>query len=139
MENILKKSEFFQWTPEFDRAFDIPKEKLSTTPILIFPNWEKEFHVHVDASGISLGAILAQPGDGNTDHPIYFSSRNISQDECNYTTTEREGLAMIYSLHKFRHYLLGSHFKYFTNHSKLKYLVNKPILEGRICRWLLLF
>jgi hypothetical protein len=58
MENLLKKSELFQWTPECDRAFEILKENISTTPILIFPNWEKEFHVHVDASGISSGAIL---------------------------------------------------------------------------------
>jgi hypothetical protein len=73
------------------------------------------------------------------DHPIYFASRKLSQAKRNYTTTEREGLAMIYALHKFRHELLGSHFKFFTGHSALKYLVNKPMLEGRICRWLLLF
>jgi hypothetical protein len=139
LEKLLKKSELFRWTPECDKAFDILKEKLSTAPILIFPNWEIEFHVHVDASGISLGAILAQPGEGNMDHPIYFSNRKLSQAERNYTTTEREGLAMIYALQKFRHYLLGSHFKFFTDHSALKYLVNKPVLEGRICRWLLLF
>jgi hypothetical protein len=53
--------------------------------------------------------------------------------------TEREGLAMIYALQKFIHYLLGSHFKFFTDHSALKYLVNKHVLEGRICIWLLLF
>ena len=46
---------------------------------------------------------------------------------------------MICSLQKFRHYLLGAHFKFFTDHFILKYLVNKPMLEGRICRWLLLF
>jgi hypothetical protein len=95
--------------------------------------------VHVDALGISLGAILAQPRDGAMDHPIYLSRRNLSQVERNYTTIEREGLSMIYGLQKFRHYFLGSHFKFFTDHSALKYLVNKPIFEGRICRWLLLF
>jgi hypothetical protein len=46
---------------------------------------------------------------------------------------------MVYALQKFRHYLLGGHFKFFTDHSTLKYLVNKPVLEGRICRWLFLF
>ena len=46
---------------------------------------------------------------------------------------------MVYVLQKFRHYLLGAHFKMFTNHSTLKYLVNKPLLGGRICRWLLIF
>jgi hypothetical protein len=53
--------------------------------------------------------------------------------------TEREGLAMVYVLHKFRHYLLGGHFKMFTDHSVLKYLVNKLALGGRICIWILLF
>jgi hypothetical protein len=48
-------------------------------------------------------------------------------------------MAMVYALHTFRHYLLGKHFKMFTDHSALKYLVNNPVLGGRICRWLLLF
>ena len=46
---------------------------------------------------------------------------------------------MVYALQKFRHYLLGGHFKMFINHSALQYLVNKPVLGGKICRWLLLF
>jgi hypothetical protein len=139
LEKLLKNYELFRWKPECGKAFIILKEKLSIAPILIFPNWEIEFHVHVDASSISLGAIFAQPREGNMDHPIYFARRKISQDEWNYTTIEREGLFMIYALQNFRHYLLGSHFEFFTNHSVLKYLGNKPILEGRICRWLLLF
>ena len=57
----------------------------------------------------------------------------------NYNTMEREGPTMVYALQNFRHYLLGKHFKMFTDHSALKYLVNKLVLGGRICRWLLLF
>ena len=88
---------------------------------------------------ITLGAVLAQPGDTSVDHPVYFASLNLSTTERNYTTTEREALAMVYSLQKFCHYLLGGMFKFFTGHSALKYLVNKPVLEGRICKWILLF
>jgi hypothetical protein len=109
---------------------DTLKEKMVTTPILVFPYWEKTFHVHVDASTITLGEILAQPGAGDLDHPIAFASRKLSESEKNYNTTEREGLAMVYALQKFRHYLLGKHFKMFTDHSSLKYLVNKPVLGG---------
>ena len=110
-----------------------------TAPILVFPDWDKPFHVHVDASAIALGIVLTQPGDRGIDHPITYSRRKLSTTEKNYTTTEREGLAMVYALQKFRHYLLGAPFKMFTDHSALKYLVNKPVLGGRICRWLLLF
>jgi hypothetical protein len=95
--------------------------------------------VHVNASSISLGAVLAQPGEGEIDHPLDFSRRKLSTAEVNYTTTEREGLAMVYALQKFCHYLLGGHFKMFTDHSALKYLVNKPVLGGIICRWLCYF
>jgi hypothetical protein len=72
-----------------------------TAPILVFPDWSKEFHVHVDASSIALGVVLAQPGTGDIDHPLAFASRKLSTTEINYTTTEREGLAMVYVLQKF--------------------------------------
>jgi hypothetical protein len=71
-----------------------------TAPILVFPDWNKEFHVHVDASSISLGAVLAQTGEGDINHPLAFARRKLSTFEINYTTTEREGLAMVYALQK---------------------------------------
>jgi hypothetical protein len=95
--------------------------------------------VHVDEYSIALGVVLAQPREGDIDHPLAFSSKKLSTIEFNYTNTEREGLAMVYALQKFHHYLLGGHFEMFIDHSALKYLVNKPVLGGRICIWLLLF
>ena len=74
-----------------------------------------------------------QPGEGEIDHPIAFASRKLPTAKNNYTTTEREGLVMVYALQKFRHYLLEGHFKMYTDHSALKYLVNKPVLVGNIC------
>jgi len=104
---------------------------METTPNLVFPYWKKEFHVHVDASSIALGIVLAQPREGDIDHPITFSSRMLSNVERNYTTTKREGLAMVYELQKFKHYLLGAHLKMYTDHFSLRYLSNKPMLgEG---------
>lgn len=108
-------------------------------PIFVFPDWKKEFHIHVDASCITLGAVLTQAGEGETDHPIAFTSRNLSKAERNYSMTESKGLKMVYVLQIFKHYLLGGHFKMYTNHSALKYMVNKLVLGGDICRWLLLF
>ena len=93
----------------------------------------------IDASTIALGAILVQLGARDLDHSIAFASRKLSYSKKNYNTTEREGLAMVYAVQKYRHYLLGKHFKMFTDHSALKYLVNKSVLGGRIYRWLLLF
>lgn len=91
-----------------------------TMSILFFPDWEKEFHFHMDASGISLGSVLTQPREGAIDHPIAFASRKLSFLEHNYNTKKRKGLAMVYALHKFKHYFLGKHFKMFTDDSSLE-------------------
>jgi hypothetical protein len=74
-----------------------------TTPILVFLDWEKTFHVHVYASTIARGAILVQPGTWELDHPISFASRKLLESEKNCNTKEREGLAMVYALQKFKH------------------------------------
>jgi hypothetical protein len=118
---------------------DTLKKKLVTALILIFLDWNKEFHVHVDASSITLGAIFPYLGEGEIYYPITFASRKLSKMEKKYTTIECEGLAMVYAMHKFIHYLLGSHFKMYTNNSVSRYLVNKPVLGGSICMWILLF
>ena len=98
MEKKLKKDIKFEWTSECQESLNILKDKTVTSPILVFPYWKKEFHVHVDASSIALGVVLAQLGEGNIDHPIAFANRKLSTAEKNYTTTEREGLAMVYAL-----------------------------------------
>jgi hypothetical protein len=133
MEKLLRKDTKFQRNDDCQHGMDSLKENMVTTPILVFLDWEKTFHVNVDASTITLGAILVQPGAGYLDHPIAFASIKLSESEHSDNTTEREGLTMVYALQKFIHYLLGKHFKMFTDHSILKYLVNKPVLGGRIC------
>jgi hypothetical protein len=110
-----------------------------TTPILVFPNWEKTFHVYVYASSITLGDILNHIRARYLDHPISFASIKLSKSEQKYNIADRECLAMVYTLQKFRHYLLGKHLNMFTYLLALKYLVNKTLLGGRICQWLLLF
>jgi hypothetical protein len=106
---------------------------------MIYLNWKVEFHVDIDTSGIVLGEILVKLVKGNLYHPIYFASMKISQAGKKYMTAEREGLEMVYALLKFRHYLLGGDFKFFPDHLVLKYLVNKSVLEVRICRRLFPF
>jgi hypothetical protein len=139
MEKLLNNDTKFHWNEDFQKGLDTLKGKMVTTLVLVFLDWENAFHVHVDASAIALGQILAQPGAWDLDHPIAFTRRKLSESEKNYNTIEREGLAMVYALQKFRHCLLRNHFKMFTHHSSLKYLVNKLVLGGRIYRWLMLF
>lgn len=139
LENLLKKDTKFVWIEKCQKYFDELKDKLATTPILVFSYWSRELCVHVDASSIVLGIVQAQSGEGQFDHPIYFSSRKLSTTKENYITLEKEGLAMLHSMQKYQHYLLGSHFKLFIDHSALKYIVNKLVLRKRVCKWVLLF
>ena len=78
MEKLLKKDAAYEWTQECQGIFYTLKSKMASTPILVFPDWNKDLHVHVDASSIALGVVLAQPGEGDLDHPIAYASRNLS-------------------------------------------------------------
>jgi hypothetical protein len=98
MEKLLKKELKFQWDEDCQRGLDIVKRKLVTVSILIFLDWNKEFHVHMEASSISLGTVLSQLGEGDIYHPIYFARRKFSIVEKNYITTKWEGLVMVYEL-----------------------------------------
>jgi hypothetical protein len=94
LEKLLCKDTKYIWTQECQEALDTLKEKLVTMSILVFPDWSKLFHVHVDASSIALGVVLVQPGEGNIDHLVYFSSCKLSDVENNYTTTEIRGVSV---------------------------------------------
>ena len=135
----LLKEEEFSWNPERQSPFEELKLTLSRAPILSPPDWAKEFHVTLDASGWCLGAILWQHDNSNRESPMYYASRQMSPAEKKYTTTEREALAVIYACKKFRHYLLGYRIVFHTDHDSLKYLVNKPDLSGGIARWILYY
>ncbi len=79
MEKLLKKDATFYWDKYCRTSLEILKEKMVITPILVFLDWKKEFHVHVDASSITLGVVMNQPGEGDIDHPIAFASRKLSK------------------------------------------------------------
>lgn len=86
MEKLLKNNAMFCWDEDCQCNLDVLKENMVTTPILVFPDYKNEFHVHVDASCIALGAILTKSREGEIDHPIAFTSRNLSKEEWNYST-----------------------------------------------------
>ena len=117
----------FTWMDECLKAYDALKRALASGPILRAPSWDVIFHVHVDALNFAIGCVLAQPGDHKLDYPIYFASRQLNDAERNYTTSEQEGLSIVYAVKKFRHYLLANKFLFFVDHQALMYLVNKPI------------
>ena len=97
-----------------------------------------EFPVHCDASNIAIGAVLAQNIHGDRDSPMYYASRLLNNAKKNYSTIEREALAMIYFVGKFRHYFLANYMVLYIDHQAFLDLVNRPIVSGRIARWMLL-
>ena len=86
LEELLKENKEYEWTKECDISFDILKKKLVEAPILRFPNWSVNFHVHIDASCIEIRAILTQLDDDGMDYPIVYSSIKLNKFERNYLT-----------------------------------------------------
>ena len=125
----------FEWTDECEESFEKLKKALIEAPILKPPDWNKVFHVHIDAFAYAIGCILAQPHEHNMDFLVSHASRQLNDAEKNYTTTKCEGLAMVYAVKKFQHYLLANHFIFFSDHHSLLYLVNKPCAIVRIVHW----
>jgi hypothetical protein len=138
LTNLTKKAVKFEWTQECQDGLNALKEKLTSFPCLLPPDWNKPFHVYCDVSEVAVGSALCQPNEDGKDHPIAFASKQLTNAERNYTTTERECLAMVFSVKKFRHYLLMNPVVFFVDHMALRYIVNKPDLSGRLARWVLL-
>ena len=101
------------------------------------PNWQLPFEVMCDASDFTIGAVLGQREYGKP-YVVYYASKTLNEAQRNYTTTEKELLALVYALDKFKAYLVGSFIVIFTNHSTLKYLLTKQDVKARIIRWVLL-
>nr|GEU65073.1 DNA-directed DNA polymerase [Tanacetum cinerariifolium] len=106
-------------------------------PILVVPEWNLPFELMCDASDYAIGAVL---GQRKTKHfqPIHYASKTMTEGQIYYTMTEKEMLAIVYAFEKFRPYLVLSKSIVYTDHSALKYLLNKQDAKPRLLRWVLL-
>ena len=101
------------------------------------PDRNKEFEIMCDASDYAMGAVLGQKAD-KIFRAIYYSNKTFSEAQENYSTIEKEMLAMVFACEKFRPYILGSHVIIHTNHAAIKYLMAKKDAKPRLIRWVLL-
>ena len=112
------------------------KQRLTTPPILAYPNFSHPFVLATDASGIALGGILSQTTDGK-EQVIAYWSRQMNKAERRYSTIEREALAVVAAVKEFYHYLYGRPFTLLTDHNPLTSLQGLKDTGGRLTRWLL--
>ncbi|KAL6330648.1 hypothetical protein AAG906_003259 [Vitis piasezkii] len=119
---LLVKDAKFVWDEKCQKSFEELKQFLTTAPIVRAPNWKLPFEVIEDGKP----------------YVIYYASKTLNEAQRNYTTTEKELLAMSFALDKFRAYLVGSSIVVFTDHSALKYLLTKQDAKARLIRWILL-
>ncbi|XP_013594557.1 PREDICTED: uncharacterized protein LOC106302638 [Brassica oleracea var. oleracea] len=104
---------------------------------VITPNWNLPFEIMCYASDFAVGAVLGQRKDKKL-HTVYYASRTLDEAQRNYTTTEKELLAVVYAFEKFRQYLVGSRVIVHTDHTAIKYLMQKKDAKPRLMRWILI-
>ncbi|GJS15134.1 reverse transcriptase domain-containing protein [Tanacetum coccineum] len=137
MTHLLEKNTPFIFSEECIQAFQTLKKKLTEAPILIAPDWDQPFELMCDASDYVIGAVLGQQIDKHF-RPIHYASKTMTETESNYTTTEKEMLAVVYAFEKFRSYLIMNKSIVYMGHSALKYLFAKKDAKARLLRWVLL-
>ena len=138
--SLLHKDKKWQWTRQEETAFQAAKGTLKSSLLIHFDN-KKEVLVACDASPYGLGAVLSHPTPEG-DRPVAFASRSLTKAEQNYSHLEKEALALVFGVTRFRNYLLGREFTLVTDHRPLLSLLSetKPVptvAAARIQRWAL--
>nr|GEW49727.1 reverse transcriptase domain-containing protein [Tanacetum cinerariifolium] len=121
----------FIFSQECVDAFQTLKKKLTEAPILIAPDWDMPFDLMCDASDFAIGAVLGQRQDKHF-KLIHYASKTMTKAESNYTTTEKEMLAVVYAFEKFQSYPILNKSILYTDHSALKYLFAKKDSKARL-------
>ncbi|XP_022188087.2 uncharacterized protein LOC111046770 [Nilaparvata lugens] len=136
LHRLLKLKVNWQWGEEEETAFQKIKDALTCAPVLTYPHFELPFVIQTDASDEGLGAVLTQEINGE-EKVIAYASRGLRGPEVRYTTTEKECLAVIYALRKFKSYVEGYEITVITDHQSLKWLHAIPHPTGRLARWVM--
>jgi hypothetical protein len=136
LTRLTKKSSPWLWEKEQETAFQTLKCCLTTAPILRQADSTKPYRIKSDASGYAIGAVLVQ-GEGSEEHPVEYASRLLTKAERNYSTTEREALAVVWAVEKFRSYIENIPIEVVTDHQALRWLMSMKSPRGRLARWAL--
>jgi len=134
LTDLLKKDRTFIWENHQIEAFEKLKNALCTEPVLQYPDFTQPFNLATDASGHAIGGILSQ-GKIGKDLPIAYVSRILNKAEQNYSTIEKECLAIIYCTKHFRPYLYGRKFTITTDHKPLVWLHSIKDPSSRLWKW----
>lgn len=134
---LLRKGVRWKWGKEESRAFEGLKSLFLQRVMLSYPKMNKIFRLQTDSSDYALGVMCFQILDDDSIGVIGFASRSLRGAELNYTTTEKELLAIIFGLNKFMTFLYGRHFIIQTDHEALTFLKQSKLLNARLTRWVL--
>ena len=135
-KHTRKSAAGYKWTDECGRAFLALQQRLVSPPILAYPQFAHKFTLATDASDSALGGILSQVINGQ-ERVISYWSRQLNKAELNYSTVEREALAVVAAVKEFYPYLYGRPFTLYTDHNPLTSLHGLKDTGGRLTRWLL--
>ncbi|KAG5533437.1 hypothetical protein RHGRI_027564 [Rhododendron griersonianum] len=120
----------FSWTEAAKKAFQEIKQKLTSAPLLVLPDFSRPFELHCDASKVGIGAVLSQGG-----RPIAYFSEKLSGSRTNYSTYDIEFYAIVQSLKHWYSYLSQSEFILFSDHDALKHINSQDKLSSRHANW----
>ncbi|XP_070035212.1 uncharacterized protein [Nicotiana tomentosiformis] len=137
LDKLLEKDSKFHFNEDCMKAFELLKFKLATTPIITALNWRLPFELMCDASDVAVRAVL-EKRINKIFHPFYYASKTMNNAQVNYTVIEKDLLAIVFAMEKFRPYLMGTKVIVHTHHVALRYLMSNKYSKAQLMRWVLL-
>jgi hypothetical protein len=136
IHNLLKKYLSFSWTEDVENAFVRIKKEISSAPVLVKTDFEKDFIIYTNAMEEVVFSILVQGDDQNNEKPVSYMIQILSYGEFKYSYIKKHAFALVKAMEKFRHFILGKHTLIKVPFPAVKFLLSQTYISGKLTQWL---
>jgi hypothetical protein len=136
IHNFLKKDHPFSWTNDVENAFEGIKKAISSAPVLVKLDFEKEFTIYTNATEEAVSVVLMQNDDQGNEKPVAYMSQSLSDDEFKYSFIEKHAFSLLNVFKNFLHYILGKHTLVKVPLPIVNFFFSQTYISGKLAHWL---
>lgn len=135
---LLTQNTPFFWDEIANKSFDALKHALTHAPLLHPPNYNQDYYLYLSISHSTIGMVLVQEDEFNSEHVIYYLSRTLNPTELKYSHVEKLALAAVQAVQRFHHYILLRKTRVISDYNPMIYVLTKQLLGGKYSKWIVI-